>query len=93
MASSGRFRGPHSRLWSPSVGQFDRFLAREVPRIEASSSFDAHSVIIVTYDEWSDQPPPPQGDKRVVFLVSGKPVVPGVYSSGPYNHDSFLRTM
>jgi hypothetical protein len=76
-----------------TVGQFDRFLAREIPKIEASPAFDANSVIIVTYDEWGDQPPPPAGDHRVVFLALGRPVNPGVYTSGPYNHYSFLRTM
>lgn len=75
------------------VTQFDRFLAQEVPKIEASPSFDANSVIVVTYDEWNDQPPPPHGDHRVAFLVLGGPVRPGVYGSGPYTHYSFLRTM
>ena len=75
------------------VRQFDTFLAQEVPKIEASPSFDDKSVIIVTYDEWNDQPPPPRGDHRVVFLALGGPIQPGVYGSGPYTHYSFLRTM
>ena len=76
-----------------TVRQFDEFLAREIPKIEASPAFDARSVIVVTYDEWGDQPPPPPGDHRVAFLVLGAPVKAGVYSSGPYTHYSFLRTM
>ncbi|HEV2360907.1 MAG TPA: alkaline phosphatase family protein [Acidimicrobiales bacterium] len=76
-----------------TVGQFDAFLKREVPKIMASPAFDANSVIIVTYDEWDDSPLPPPGDHRVVFMVTGAPVQPGVYAGGPYAHYSFLRTM
>jgi hypothetical protein len=34
-----------------AIGQFDEFLAREVPQILASPAFDENSVVIVTYDE------------------------------------------
>jgi phosphatidylinositol-3-phosphatase len=34
-----------------ATGQFDQFLAREVPQILASPAFDENSVVIVTYDE------------------------------------------
>jgi hypothetical protein len=34
-----------------ATGQFDAFLAREVPKILSSPEFDASSVLIVTYDE------------------------------------------
>jgi hypothetical protein len=34
-----------------ATGQFDQFLAREVPKILASPAFDENSVLIVTYDE------------------------------------------
>jgi hypothetical protein len=34
-----------------ALGQFDRFLAREVPKILASPAFDSNSVLIVTFDE------------------------------------------
>jgi phosphatidylinositol-3-phosphatase len=34
-----------------AVGQFDDFLAREVPQILDSPAFDENSVLIVTYDE------------------------------------------
>jgi hypothetical protein len=81
-----------------TVTQFDNFLKREVPKIKASPAWDAHSVIIVTYDEWNYSPSPPNlapgvPDQRVVFLVNGSPVQPGVYNSGPYTHYSFLRTV
>jgi hypothetical protein len=36
-----------------ALGQFDQFLAREVPKILASPAFDENSVLIVTYDEGS----------------------------------------
>jgi phosphatidylinositol-3-phosphatase len=36
-----------------ATGQFDAFLAREVPKILASPAFDENSVVIVTYDEGS----------------------------------------
>jgi hypothetical protein len=34
-----------------AIGQFDQFLAREVPQIVASPAFDDNSLVIVTYDE------------------------------------------
>jgi hypothetical protein len=81
-----------------NVTQFDNFLKREVPKIKASRAWDANSVIIVTYDEWNDSPLPSdlpgnKPDLRVVFLVNGAPVNPGVYSTGPHTHYSFLRTI
>jgi phosphatidylinositol-3-phosphatase len=34
-----------------AIGQFDEFLAREVPQILTSPAFDENSIVIVTYDE------------------------------------------
>lgn len=35
-------------------GQFDAFLRREVPKVEASPAFGKNGLILITYDEWSD---------------------------------------
>ena len=40
------------------VAQFDAFLRREVPKIEASPAFGATGVIFITYDEGADKPYP-----------------------------------
>ena len=73
--------------------QFDRFLAREVPKIEASPpAFDAHSVIFITYDEGADPGLPNRFN--VQMIVTGPLVQPGPYASGPRrSHYSLLRTL
>ena len=72
--------------------QFDRFLAREVPKIESSPAFDAHSVIFITYDEGSDPGLPSRFN--VQMIVAGPLVQPGAYSGGSRrSHYSLLRTL
>src|SRR5438046_5522408 len=77
--------------------QFDNFLAREVPKIQASPAFGRHSVIVITYDE----------DERAGGLAkkngfgSGGHVVCAILSplaargshSHKYYHYSLLRTV
>ncbi len=77
--------------------QFDRFLAKEVPKIEASPAFGSDGVIIVTYDE----------DERAGGLAkkngfgSGGHVVCAILSAlakpgsfeGAFYHYSLLRTL
>src|SRR4051794_4076397 len=77
--------------------QFDDFLAREVPKIEASPAFGSDGVIVITYDE--DQRK--DGLAKKHGFGSGGPVVcdilstlvrPGEYA-GTYYHYSLLRTL
>ena len=77
--------------------QFDDFLAREVPRIEASPAFGSHGVIVVTYDE--DQRKDGMAKKNgfgsggpVVCAVLSPLVQPGEYGRA-YYHYSLLRTL
>jgi hypothetical protein len=75
---------------SSSVGQFDEFLSREIPKVEASPAFGSNGTIIVTWDEGSD---PPLNPKHVLMAVIGPSVKPGVYAGGRFNHYSLLRTL
>jgi phosphatidylinositol-3-phosphatase len=77
--------------------QFDEFLRREVPLIEASPAWDRHSLIVVLFDE--DQraggmqlkDPLGQGGHTICFLL-GPGVRPGVYPRTTYSY-SVLRTL
>src|SRR5439155_21305953 len=70
--------------------QFDDFLAREVPLIEASPAFGSGGTIIVTWDEGAD---PPRNPKHVLLAVLGNHVKPGVYGKRRYTHYGLLRTL
>ena len=61
-------------------GQFDAFLAREIPKIQASPAFGADSTIIVTWDEGGD---PPFNPGNPLLLALGPNVKTGVVSNGP----------
>jgi phosphatidylinositol-3-phosphatase len=74
---------------SDQFGQFDAFLRREVPKIEASAAFRANGLILITYDEWGDATPK---NHRVAFAALGPQVRPGIYS-GAFSHYSLLRTL
>jgi hypothetical protein len=78
------------------VTQFDDFVAREVPRIEASPDFGSNGVIIVTYDEGNSNQGPGTGQfaggGNVMFAVLSPLAKPGVYG-GTFNHYSLLRTL
>jgi hypothetical protein len=76
---------------------FDDFLAREVPKIEASPAFGRDGVIVVTYDE--DQRKDGLAKKHgfgsggpVVCAIVSPLVKPGEYG-GTYYHYSLLRTL
>jgi phosphatidylinositol-3-phosphatase len=71
-----------------AVKQFDDFLAREVPKIEASPGFGADGTIIVTWDEGADSNP-----KHVLLAAVGARVRPGVYGKARHTHYSLLRTL
>jgi len=77
--------------------QFDNFLAREVPQIEASPAFGDNGVIIITYDE--DERAGGLAAKNglgsgghVVCAVISPMAVPGSYDQ-KYYHYSVLRTV
>jgi len=77
--------------------QFDDFLAREVPKIEASPAFGADGVIIVVYDE--DERAGGVAAKNalgsgghVVCAIISPLAVPGSYDQ-LYFHYSLLRTL
>jgi phosphatidylinositol-3-phosphatase len=90
----------HDNCKPPSgnpLAQFDDFLAREVPKIQASPAFGTDGVLIVVFDEGAGDNIKNNKDKfgqggRVVFAVSGPLVRPGTYP-GVFDHYSFLRTM
>jgi hypothetical protein len=71
-----------------AVRQFDDFLSREVPLVEASPAFGSDGTIIVTWDEGADRDP-----KHVLLAVIGSHVNPGVYGKRRYTHYSLLRTL
>lgn len=77
--------------------QFDAFLAREIPLIEASPAFGPNDVIIVTYDE--DERAGGLAQKNgfgegghVVCAILSPLAVPGSYN-GVFFHYSLLRTL
>jgi hypothetical protein len=77
--------------------QFDDFLAREVPKIEASPAFRSDGVIIVVYDE--DERAGGLAAKNgfgsgghVVCAILSPLAVPGSYGQ-KYYHYSLLRTL
>lgn len=71
-----------------SVRQFDRFLAREVPKITHSPAFGRDGVIIITYDSGLSPK-----HKQILFAAIGPKIKPGIYTDGPYTHYSLLRTL
>ena len=73
-------------------GQYDAFLQREIPKIEASPAFGSDGVIFTTYDEGAD---PPYPNRFNVLLAASGPIVrPGVYAGDKHlGHYSLLRTI
>jgi hypothetical protein len=72
------------------IRQFDDFLAREIPLIEASPAFDADATIIVTWDEGAHGA---RDALHVLLAAVGRQVRPGVYGGARYTHYSLLRTL
>ena len=80
-----------------AITQFDDFLAREVPAIMASPAYGSNGVIIITFDEGLINGPH-HADKfgnggNVVFAVISPLAHPAIYTTGPYDHYSLLRTL
>jgi hypothetical protein len=71
------------------VRQFDDFLAREVPKIQASPGYGPGDLIAITWDEGGD---PPQQPGHVLLALLGSSVKPGRYPAR-YDHYSLARTL
>ena len=72
------------------IRQFDDFLAREVPKIEASPAFGADGTILITWDEGSD---PPQDPGHVLLAAVGPLVRPGAVDAVRHDHYGLERTL
>jgi phosphatidylinositol-3-phosphatase len=72
------------------IRQFDDFLAREVPRIEASPAFGANGTILITWDEGAD---PPQDPGHVLLAALGPLVRPGSVDRTRHDHYGLERTL
>ena len=77
--------GTHDR-----IRQFDDFLAREVPKIQASPAFGSNGTILITWDEGSD---PPQDPGHVLLLALGPLVKPGAVDSTRHDHYGLERSL
>ena len=77
------------------IRQFDEFLQREVPKIEASPAFTSNSVILITWDESDAEGihgDPLYGGGQVQWIMESPLVQPGEYS-GLSNHYSTLQML
>ena len=72
------------------IRQFDDFLAREVPKIEASPAFGADGTILITWDEGSD---PPQEPGHVLLAALGPLIRPGAVDATRHDHYGLERTL
>jgi hypothetical protein len=70
-----------------AVHQFDDFVAREVPKIQASREFGTDGLIVVVWDEGSDADP-----LHVGAALLGPQVKPST-SAAKFDHYSLLRTL
>jgi hypothetical protein len=80
-----------------AVGQFDTFLAHEVPKILASPAFGSDGVLFITFDEGTSNLGDGVGHQfagggNVAFLAVGPHVKVGT-QGGEFDHYSFLRTL
>jgi phosphatidylinositol-3-phosphatase len=73
-----------------SVRQFDDFVAREVPKIQASPAFGSDGLVIVVWDEGAD---PPRDPLHVGASFVGPQVRPGSVLARRVTHYSLLRTL
>src|SRR5690348_3332256 len=71
-----------------AVRQFDDFVAREVPKIQASPIFGSDGLIVVVWDEGSDADP-----LHVGAALLGPQVKAGSTSAAKLDHYSLLRTL
>jgi phosphatidylinositol-3-phosphatase len=71
-----------------TVTEYDNFLKKEIPLIEASPAFGSTGVIFVTFDEGYR----PTSDTNTMMLVIGPQVQAGTYS-GYFDHYSTVATV
>jgi phosphatidylinositol-3-phosphatase len=71
------------------VTEYDNFLAREIPLIEASPVFGSNGVIFVTYDERDGSA---SASPNIMMAVTGPQVQAGTYT-GYFDHYSTLATI
>ena len=72
------------------VRQFDDFLAREVPKIEASPAFGPDGVVLITWDEGAD---PPRDPGHVLLAATGPLVARGARDTARHDHYGLERTL
>lgn len=70
------------------VTEYDNFLKREIPLIEASPAFGSDGVIFVTYDEGYR----PTSNPNTMMIVIGPQVQAGTYT-GHFDHYSTVATI
>lgn len=78
----------HSCNGANIVTEYDNFLKKEIPRIEASPAFGSDGVIFVTYDEGNTR----KDDDNPMMLVLGPQVQRGTYT-GHFDHYSTVLTI
>jgi phospholipase C len=70
-----------------SIETGDRWLAREVPKILASTAFTKNSLLVVTFDEGN------RSDNTISLIFAGPAAKKHAVSKAPYNHYSLLHTI
>src|ERR1700735_1500399 len=78
----------HSCNGANIITEYNDFLQREIPLIEASPAFGSNGVIFATYDEGYE----PTGNPNTMMAVVGPQVHSGTYS-GYYDHYSTAATV
>jgi phosphatidylinositol-3-phosphatase len=70
-----------------SVANGDQWLAREIPKIQASEAYKEGGAIFITWDE-------SEGGNAPIGLIALSPFAkPGYAGMIPYTHSSLLRTI
>ncbi len=77
----------HSCNKANIITEYDNFLKKEIPLIEASPAFGSDGVIFVTYDEGYE----PTANPNTMMIVLGPQVQAGTYTDA-YNHYSAFAT-
>ena len=78
----------HSCNGANIVTEYDNFLKKEIPLIEASPAFGSDGVIFVTYDEGNRR----SADPNTMMAVTGPQVHAGTYT-GNYDHYSTVAAI
>lgn len=70
------------------IANGDRFLSREIPKIQATDAYKNGGAIFLTWDEGTDDEDAPLG-----MIVLSPFAKPGYSNELPYSHGSMLRTL